>query len=89
MSGRPARWVYIIQCGDFIKIGIADNVESRLQLLQCGNPIKLVLLRKFRTWDAPRMERELHDKLGVHRERGEWFRLDAVVSAWVESVASL
>lgn len=79
----------MIRSGEFIKIGIADNVEHRMAFLQVGNPVKLVLLRKFRTWDAPRMERELHDKLGQHRERGEWFRMETAVLAWIKSFDGL
>lgn len=85
-AGRPARWVYVIQCGEFIKIGIADDVQRRIGDLQVGNPMKLTLLRKFKAWDAARMERELHEKLGSHHERGEWFRLSDVVKAWVDSI---
>ena len=87
VSGRPARWVYIIRSGDFVKIGITDDVERRLCSLQIGNPVKLVLMAKFKTWDASRIESELHDRLGGHRERGEWFRLEASVLDWIDSFA--
>lgn len=85
-STTKHRWVYIIQCGEFIKIGIAEDVSKRLATLQTGSPHKLTLLRKFKSSNAERVEQELHEKLGKHHHRNEWFRLDDVVKAWVESI---
>jgi len=83
------RSVYIIQCAEFVKIGIADDVAQRLNTLQIGHPVKLKLVATFRTNDPFRMERELHNMLGPHHVRGEWFHLNDVVKAWVEQAKSI
>jgi hypothetical protein len=67
--------VYFIQSGPYVKIGIADNPSKRINELQTGNPMALVLLRSFRVMDARRIERSLHAHFDAVRVRGEWFDL--------------
>ena len=37
-------YVYFIQCGQYVKIGIATTIKTRLRELQVGNPITLSVL---------------------------------------------
>lgn len=79
MAARPHR-VYLIQCGPFVKIGIATEVAARLADLQIGNPVELTLI--WHSWEltkneAARVERRAHRKLASCRVSGEWFRADA------------
>lgn len=71
--------VYAIQCGDFIKIGIAADVAARLGELQIGSPHTLTLLdsREFLSRGlAYRTELRIHAALDATGQRriGEWFR---------------
>lgn len=68
-------YLYVIQCHEFIKIGIADNPKRRLGELQVGCPYKLTLIRCFASKTPRADERRLHELLRKHHERGEWFRL--------------
>lgn len=61
---------------DPIKIGVADNVEKRLDNMQTGNPRELVILYKIpmnSRSHAFMVENRIHKKLSKHRIRGEWF----------------
>lgn len=73
-ASQRACSIYFIQAegGGPIKIGRADDLAKRLVSLQTGRPDKLAVLTA-----APgtrQHERDLHDLLAAHRERGEWFR---------------
>jgi len=71
-------FVYIIRSGKrgAYKIGVAKNVESRLETLQTGNPAELFIIAKFDFGSkakAYQMEYSLHRMFKRHRIRGEWF----------------
>jgi hypothetical protein len=66
-------YVYFIESGfgGLIKIGYAQDPESRMVRLQTGNPEELHLLAVIQapSWT----ERELHDKFKAENITGEWF----------------
>jgi hypothetical protein len=69
--------VYLIQAGESgaIKIGSANNVSRRLQMLQTGSPIPLLILHVFDGGKAE--EKSLHAKFSQYRLCGEWFSPDS------------
>jgi hypothetical protein len=67
--------LYIIKCNEFYKIGVANDLESRLASLQTGNPYPLVVLACFEFPNAGIVERALHQAFASVRSRGEWFAL--------------
>lgn len=74
--------VYFIQGGDFIKIGFSTNPMARLRGLRTACPFDLKLLA-----DIPGSK---DDELQIHRMfadlhvRGEWFRNDARILAFIK-----
>jgi len=68
-------FIYVIRCESFVKIGIAENVEYRLSIMQVGNPFELSLLKKFPSHEPKRDEAWLHNKYIRYHVRGEWFQL--------------
>lgn len=70
-------YLYVIQAGEFVKIGISRNVQARLAELQTGNPLPLAILDAFEFADAEQVERALHQRFANARVQGEWFRLTA------------
>lgn len=70
--------LYLMQNGDFLKIGISDNPSRRINDMQTGNPIEITLLQSkvFGSRSkAEQAESRAHNKLkalGLH-VRGEWF----------------
>lgn len=73
---RQNCYVYIITAGPFIKVGVAKNIDQRLNDLQVGCPLQYELVwtsdRNRRTF-AEILENAIHAKLNMHRVRGEWF----------------
>ena len=67
--------VYFIQGCETqrIKIGISNNVGSRLKGIQSSEPLKLLAVIKQGGKD---LERRLHEKFEGLRVHGEWFRPD-------------
>jgi hypothetical protein len=87
-----AGYVYIIQCENhsLYKIGVAANVESRRQLLQIGCPFELRTVEFSKCRDPYATEELLHEMVGKHRVRGEWFRLtDAQLLPVIDLIRSI
>jgi hypothetical protein len=68
-----SEFVYLIGCNEFVKIGKAEDVRSRLASIQQCNPHKIKLLAAFESADALSDEASLHKRLELFRVRGEWF----------------
>jgi hypothetical protein len=70
---NKANDLYMIQCGEFIKIGVTDNIKVRLTSIQSGNPypVKLVGFWKGEGW----REQMWHEHLKEFHHSGEWFKL--------------
>lgn len=72
-------YVYFIQAGENgpVKIGVANNVNGRLDQLQTGNHLKLTILKKIKYLsksNSYHIEGQLHHKFRKYRIRGEWFK---------------
>jgi hypothetical protein len=74
-EAKPAV-LYAIKCGPFYKVGYAAEIWSRLQTLQCGNPLILTISLVVDTTAkaAPKAEHRAHLALDRFRHRDEWFR---------------
>lgn len=70
---RQTGFVYVIQAGDFIKIGVARDVRRRLALLQVGCPFNIELIAAIPCDEPYKAEAFLHDRLKPYHTRGEWF----------------
>jgi hypothetical protein len=70
------QYLYLIKCQQFYKIGIANDVQSRLAQLSTGNPFELQVIRVFGYENAEVVERAIHQRFSQNRRRGEWFELD-------------
>jgi hypothetical protein len=71
---KASQHVYFIQAvnGGPIKIGIAMDVETRLNELQVASPYPLRVLKVMRN-AGRRTEKELHARYADDRLCGEWF----------------
>lgn len=70
------QYLYLIKCQQFYKIGIANDVESRLAQLSTGNPFELEVLAVYGFANAQVVEASLHQRFTNSRVRGEWFALN-------------
>ena len=71
---RNQSFVYFIRNGSYIKIGISENPQARLDALQTSSPLKLELLDYIP--GGRKLENKLHKKFKHLRESGEWFRAE-------------
>jgi hypothetical protein len=69
------QYLYLIESQQFYKIGIANDVQSRLAQLSTGNPFELKLLASYSFENAEVVERSIHQRFSNKRVRGEWFEL--------------
>lgn len=62
------QYLYLIHCRnglrDFYKVGVANDVESRLAQLQTGNPLEMKILGAYGFDNAEIPERAIHDVCG-------------------------
>lgn len=70
---RPGRRVYILACEGLsqVKIGVANNVRSRLVAHQCSSPFALKVIRTLA--GGQNIERAFHKYFSALRLTGEWF----------------
>jgi hypothetical protein len=68
IGGKFAGVTYLMRAGEFIKVGVARDVEKRVDLLQIGCSFTIEVLRAY----PYRLERLLIWYLRPHRVRGEW-----------------
>ena len=83
------RYIYFIQSGDATKIGLANNPTKRMAELQTSNPVQLVMLKYFRSYNADRDERVLHGLVHDRCIRGEWFVLDELTRDDIKTAETL
>lgn len=67
------RHLYFIRSGEYIKIGRADNLKSRLSQLTAMNPHGVELIHFIE--DGGYMEHDLHEQFKDRHHQGEWFLL--------------
>ena len=68
--------VYVLECNGLHKIGVAQDVESRIQQLQTGNGNKIKEIYSIELYHlAFTIEKELHTTFKMCRVTGEWFKL--------------
>ncbi len=78
--------IYLFERGEFYKIGMSRDVESRLNNLSALPPFDLKLVCKMETEHALEAEAALHDKFHNKRKRGEWFVLTKEDVRYVQAV---
>jgi len=69
-------YVYFIRAGIYTKIGVANNIQRRMEQLQTGNPLELRLACSVQMpsiKSAFYFEKLLHDEFMDKHKHGEWF----------------
>jgi Meiotically up-regulated gene 113 len=67
------QYVYAVQGGDLVKLGISKNPANRLKDFQPSSPVELRIIATARgNW---RTERWLHKHFEARRAHNEWFAI--------------
>jgi len=78
------RYLYVMQCKEYVKFGISKNPNSRIKELQTGNPYKINLLLKINYSDCFDIENNVHSYFDKKRGLGEWFLIDKEIKNFVK-----
>lgn len=73
---EPFRGVYFIVCGDFIKIGLAEDVRKRFHSIRQSIPFNVTPIGWIfvhTSEETIKLERAWHARFAEYRCRGEWF----------------
>jgi hypothetical protein len=86
LKPSPDGWcyVYFVRAGDRIKIGRATDPCQRFRGLQTAHPEALSLVLSIPAHAA--LEGAIHDRFAHLKERGEWFRVEPDLVAFIEAV---
>lgn len=68
--------LYFIRCGEYVKIGRADNINSRMSQLKSMNPYPLELIKVLE--NEGYREKEFHEKYEKYHHQGEWYGCEVV-----------
>ena len=85
-------YVYFVQAGDAIKVGIATNVDQRIVSLQVGNPHQVELIHKIATSkekDARKLESKIHTLFRKTRLNGEWFQSNRFMIEFINQIEEI
>ena len=73
---KKPKELYLAVSGDAFKIGISSNPSSRMNDLQIGCPLPVVLHRAYAGKAMGSLEGYLHQRFRDHRLHGEWFKIE-------------
>lgn len=76
-------YLYVLQCQNFVKIGVSKTPNRRIKQLQTGNPYKIYLLLNLKVEDAYQAENFFHKKFKNQNSMGEWFEVNSEIKQWV------
>lgn len=79
-------YVYLLQCGEYYKIGVSQAPDKRIEQLATPPPFDLEQVCLIETDDMYGLETGLHNRFADKRVRGEWFQLE---QADVDYIVSL
>jgi hypothetical protein len=75
--------VYAIEAGEYVKIGVTNNLRSRVKSLAAIPPFPLKTLGSMKVQRPFDVEQALFEMFIQDRARGEWFILSKTKMAWL------
>lgn len=80
---RP-RYVYFIRSSGYVKIGTAIDVRARMASIKASNPHPIEIICIIPACEDT--ERRLHERFKPLRHKGEWFKPDKAIDAFLKKV---
>jgi hypothetical protein len=84
---KIAGFVYFLQGGGYVKIGIAKNIDNRLEQIKPQLPFVSQLLHVIKTNDTQLCETQWHRHFQKNRTNGEWFKLNSMEISLIKETA--
>lgn len=75
-------YLYVLRCGDYMKVGRSNFPHRRARQIAAGNPyeVELVYQAEVRDPGIALAEETAHRRLAEHHHRGEWFSCPAEIA---------
>lgn len=67
-------FVYFLWSDGLCKIGMTNNIKTRVSILTCGNP-DIKLIGYIPSSNMKVLEQRLHERYSKKRHKGEWFNI--------------
>jgi len=83
----PLEFIYFVRSEEFVKIGWATSVETRMNSLRVNNPHPVELIALMVGGQTE--EAMLHANFRGDHHRGEWFRLSDTIRSLLDEIAAL
>lgn len=80
--------IYFVRSGDYIKIGISNNVIERVKQIQTCSPLKVELIKFIGVDDELSLEKAFHGKFVADKAEGEWFKISEELLDFIEGLES-
>lgn len=80
---NKAGFVYLLQGGNYYKIGHSKDVPTRLSQISPKLPFPTQVIHTIKTDDMAELEKALHKRFKDKRTNGEWFVLNDADVAWI------
>ena len=77
---KKGAFIYFITDGNYVKIGVASNIKSRMKILQTGNPNELRVIHSEYSDFPYDLEKTYHDKYKKYHIRGEWYNILNIIN---------
>jgi hypothetical protein len=74
MAKKQSTHLYVVSCGELLKIGVTNDIDKRIKSLQTGNPFPIVLEYIEERYKPHKAETFLHRSFQDRCVSGEWFR---------------
>lgn len=84
---RSQGFVYFMRCGEFVKIGVANNPQKRKKEIETANPFAVELLATIP--GGQKREAELHRQFKSCRYRREWFVYGDDIKRFLANIKNL
>lgn len=80
---RKLAGVYFIKSGEFVKIGVSENIAKRMSEIQAHTPwpCEIVGVWQGKTKNE---ELQLHRQFRLLHRRGEWFHWDGAIEQFIK-----
>ena len=83
---KTSGWVYILQAGEYYKIGHSKTPAKRFEQLSTLPPWPTEIVHMVESENRHQLETELHERFAIKRANGEWFELAEEDVAWLKTL---
>ena len=86
---RDDKYLYAMQCKEYVKFGVSKNPLARIKELQTGNPFEIKLLLRVEYENFYQIEKQIHEYFDTKRGLGEWFLIDYDIKSFVKYLKNI